>query len=508
MFSGKFGTGKSYFLRNFFANKSDEYCLFWISPVNYVVGANNDIFEWIKIDIAKELLASHLPSKKGSRSKAWTMQNFLFLKSGQIFAHLLTNVASHIIKSKTGVDFLEDFKTTIKQFDQFEKSSAENEQSDFSKLDKHISSATNITGSIFEDDIVTQILRASIEYIKIHTRKECVLLIDDLDRLDPEHIFRVLNIMSSHNDHFEGNKFGFSKVILVCDVDNVKHIFEHRYGPKCDFNGYIEKYYTYDPFLYSIQSAITMFCTSSEISEVLDGDTSKLLGVLLREFVEMKLLNVRNIKKISSMTYRKVLPIMKYENILRDVSSVDKVRYYRFISNDTVDVDYNNFPFLFVVYILSIAFGGYLNLVEACKKMIEKNSSIETELLPSVINSIGILSFVIHIKPFGKPISCFVLTEPRLRNDGVIAHPRMTFLRSQFQIPLKWSKATPYLSGHYFQLRNNSSLYVLIYSDINKVKIEEEFQWGAVAGLIIEIIKFAKRNSLFENIDTQLPVVS
>jgi hypothetical protein len=60
LFSGKFGTGKSHFLKEYFESNIDKYCMFWISPVNYVVGANHDIFEWIKIDIAKELLSKYL----------------------------------------------------------------------------------------------------------------------------------------------------------------------------------------------------------------------------------------------------------------------------------------------------------------------------------------------------------------------------------------------------------------------------------------------------------------
>ena len=45
---------------------------------------------------------------------------------------------------------------------------------------------------------------------EIRNKKKNVLVIDDLDRIDPEHIFRILNILSVHNNHFDSeNKFSF-----------------------------------------------------------------------------------------------------------------------------------------------------------------------------------------------------------------------------------------------------------------------------------------------------------
>ena len=79
-----------------------------------------------------------------------------------------------------------------------------------------------------------------------------VLVIDDLDRLDPEHIFRLFNVFSAHFDqvhYFEDsggndNKFGFDKIIFVCDIENIRKIFAHKYGEQVDFSGYIDKFYS------------------------------------------------------------------------------------------------------------------------------------------------------------------------------------------------------------------------------------------------------------------------
>lgn len=78
-----------------------------------------------------------------------------------------------------------------------------------------------------------------------------VLIIDDLDRLDPDHMFRIFNIFSAHYDKIDDeNKFGFEKVIFVCDFENIRKIFHHKYGEDVDFSGYTDKFYTYTPFYF------------------------------------------------------------------------------------------------------------------------------------------------------------------------------------------------------------------------------------------------------------------
>ena len=58
IFSGKYGFGKSYFLENFFRRYEDKYYTVFLSPVNYVISGNEDIFELIKADILKSLFLS------------------------------------------------------------------------------------------------------------------------------------------------------------------------------------------------------------------------------------------------------------------------------------------------------------------------------------------------------------------------------------------------------------------------------------------------------------------
>ena len=89
-------------------------------------------------------------------------------------------------------------------------------------------------GSIYESNLITQIILNLVEDAKTNmgTNKKIILVIDDLDRIDPEHIFRILNILSVHNDfgNQQEHKFGFDKTILVCDIDNIRNIYRAKYG--------------------------------------------------------------------------------------------------------------------------------------------------------------------------------------------------------------------------------------------------------------------------------------
>src|SRR5699024_5526655 len=112
----------------------------------------------------------------------------------------------------------------------------------------------------YENDSLTQLLFEIVNRLKESSGKKAVLIIDDLDRLDPEHIFRLFNIFSAHNQSFgeenEENKFGFDKTIFVCDLENIRKIYHHKYGAEVDFKGYINKFYSTEPYEFNIEEVI------------------------------------------------------------------------------------------------------------------------------------------------------------------------------------------------------------------------------------------------------------
>jgi len=63
IFSGKFGSGKTIFLNDFFKENKSLFLPIVLHPVNYSIASNEDIFEYIKYDILLELLP-HLDLSK------------------------------------------------------------------------------------------------------------------------------------------------------------------------------------------------------------------------------------------------------------------------------------------------------------------------------------------------------------------------------------------------------------------------------------------------------------
>lgn len=85
----------------------------------------------------------------------------------------------------------------------------------------------------------------------------------DMDRLDPAHLFRIMNVFSAHMDYdyrsmqsidssLVGNKFGVSNVVFVMHEKNTEALFHHFYGECADYDGYMSKFYNKDIFRFSL----------------------------------------------------------------------------------------------------------------------------------------------------------------------------------------------------------------------------------------------------------------
>lgn len=92
LFSGAYGTGKTYFLKKYFEERKGEYNVFHIFPVNYQVSQNEDIFELIKIDILYHILMKGWnldTQEKENISKTLALQAYTINNSPGIFQNLL-----------------------------------------------------------------------------------------------------------------------------------------------------------------------------------------------------------------------------------------------------------------------------------------------------------------------------------------------------------------------------------------------------------------------------------
>lgn len=245
-FSGAYGMGKTTYLLNKF-NKDNgdlkkEYIAFHLFPVNYVVADNKDVFELIKYDLLYQLLDYFDFEKLLETDSIYKnhLAEFISENYTDLFFHFVTSFpqfGGYVEKIKSNLDLL---------VENFEKSKPVTKAD---KIQSFIDTIELKKGSIYENDFYTKLIFGIIEEIKDLEKKEIVLIIDDLDRIDPNHIFRILNIFSAHIDcnnleEGAGNKFNIDKVIVVGDYNNIKSIFHHIYGEKTDFNGYIDKFYS------------------------------------------------------------------------------------------------------------------------------------------------------------------------------------------------------------------------------------------------------------------------
>lgn len=264
LFSGPFGIGKTYFLKNFFIEQIDKFDVFHLFPVNYQTNSNEDIVELLKYDVLVELLKKDRYIFKGNKISGIYESSLLFylwakeryttnqilqvtISLGQYLSTLSINPFIQLM-SRLGRP-LTDLLEMDKEFQEFKKDYEKGDRKIIEKYEMAI--RTKIAS---EPDYISSLLKEGI--FKQKAEKQSILILDDIDRVDPEQVFRLLNIFSAHFDRERENKYGFDKVIIVADYLNLKSIFHHRYGSETDFSGYIDKFFTIAPYYYDNKKSV------------------------------------------------------------------------------------------------------------------------------------------------------------------------------------------------------------------------------------------------------------
>ena len=368
--SAKFGDGKTYLLnelRNDEAMK-DKYEFFTICPVNYSVAKNEDVFEYIKRDIIVQLHERKLLENIDLNALFGSVFTFDDLTS--VVSFLLSFVPMGKFYNKVYNKFLE----IKKKYDE-KKHTA----------DKYLLQFANTAGCIYEEDGYTKLIRMAIEWIsQDHSlnggewkAKKPVLIIEDLDRLGPKHLFRILNVVSAHIDDSNrpdivGNKFGFNNIVLVMDYDVTKHIFHHFYGAQACYEGYMSKFLSREPFRYSIKSIMIRDFEAQlgeklgihELLPYLKHFREKLAGSSLRDLYKLTQFDTDSYFKVSKYCYSKgsmptSLPLfhliiymmecgMPVEKIEEDLRSLNN---FIFQTSNGYSIQYKIIKLLYPVYI-------------------------------------------------------------------------------------------------------------------------------------------------------------
>ncbi|MFD1143054.1 P-loop NTPase fold protein [Larkinella insperata] len=451
LFSGEFGCGKTYFLNHFFEARKENINTFWLSPVKYSIGQNEDIIEYIKINIALQLLKRPeiLPIVKEKYDEDLFIFEYIKNKPLEIVKLLVSCVEA--LGVTTGP--VEKVLDTLKNYGEYSEKLKDNLQNEEQSITKYLKQIVNIKGSIFEDDIISQSIRAILHRCKAENRQN-ILIIDDFDRLDPEHIFRILNILSVHNDYFEtNNKFDFDKIIIVCDYHNIRKIYQYKYGPEVDYKGYINKFYSNDIFHFTNEGAISYYC-ENQLADVLSfkhDACKKTLGLLLSQFVKHKIITMRQIvkqnigisfKSFSFGPYTCTIPsgwfmdppgdFFKRTNVYSFEPS--KVQFF-FQTND--------FPFLQIIKSLTIIFGSYDNLMEAIDRIKKESAPIDPPTTIILIKAIMPLYHLICNDQNHNDLVYRIEADPR-GNGKWIGFPTNNFLSLDYIVPTGWNNRNPY----------------------------------------------------------------
>lgn len=321
--SSKFGDGKSYFLdalvKNDCARK--EYEFLTLYPVNYQVVENRDIFELIKADLLFQLFIHGMFSNRVTVQKDVALSFFIRENHRSLASILIPYIAEvalapeeakSVILAMKGAKLFKDLKEKFVHFCE--------EYDDDTYLEKFMEQVDNTF--LYESDIVSYLIRKAISDYKGRTNKKVVLVIEDLDRLDPAHLFRILNVFSAHMDmsyrygvkpdkSLVGNKFELDNVVMVIDYSNMRRIFHHFYGEDTDFNGYISKFTSSTPFFYSLAETRQRYI-KQEIVRITDAPENLVdLLIPMDEFEEKTIRDVVHAFDISKQFKKR--PVYSYQ---------------------------------------------------------------------------------------------------------------------------------------------------------------------------------------------------
>ena len=261
--SAKFGDGKSFFIDHVENDKkiAERYKFIKVYPVNYQVANNTDIFSLLKYDVLLQLLVNDMVSENSINDA------FLGIEDGVSF---LTSFLDGVLEieptpnAKLTASTLPLLKAILKAPKQYRisKGGKRSARILLKKMEK--------SQVLFFEDATTRLIRQSIREWRDRTGRKIVLVVEDLDRLDPAHLFRILNVFSAHmdfiyrngeapDDTLVGSRFGFDSIVFVLEFENLKRLFKHFYGDETSFSGYIHKFIPQGYFEYSLRKSANSY---------------------------------------------------------------------------------------------------------------------------------------------------------------------------------------------------------------------------------------------------------
>jgi hypothetical protein len=449
LFSAKYGTGKSYFLNTFFSEEKikEKNNVITISPVNYSVSQNEDIFELIKADIIRNFfIDGTLTFINGDISfdKLTVVREYIKnsvnypYKIGKQLIYGLAKLGSFGTGTEKGVDGVYNI---ISDFEKYEKKLNKKYKPKEVILDEYSEEIQNKIGSYLEFNFISSLIKEILLKVKTKHEKNNILVIEDFDRLDPAHIFRILNIFSAHTIN-EENKFGFDKVIIVCDLHNIESLYNHLYGSEIDFNGYIDKFYSYAPYHFDNTKAIYYFLNNN-FSLPIDDFAINAFTHLLKALDSGARIRLRKFSKSSSQNLNSNKAIISYncEDVISKFSANPAFKINKEVRR--LEIYGNDIPLILLLKFMKNLYGGYDQLL----KIISSHSDVTGRMnRDESLNYIKLLAIPVQMcsdaeisKLFFKSLDSLDYPEFQMSPDG------------KLRVFTKWNKDDKYTSGSYYQ---------------------------------------------------------
>ncbi len=313
--SAPFGEGKSFFLNEFIKKKSSDYDFITLYPTGYQICDNKDVFEYIKRDILLALLAlePELLNAMDKTDAAIIWESISECREDIVSCLPEINIGVHGTAGVT-ISTANIVNTVCKVVAKCKKK----RRFGGNPIKDYFDSFEHNKGSLYEfnpiSNMISSLIAARKKGSESSSPRKVVLVIEDLDRMDPEHIFRILNVFSAHfgddlDEDFSRNKFGFDKVLLLCDYDNIKNIYHHLYGADADFCGYMSKFVAKGVFQYSLRSRVKEYMVSL-LPKNLRINFPSIIGLIAKEIFDkndsLKDDNLRTIK-IKFLEFQKAI---------------------------------------------------------------------------------------------------------------------------------------------------------------------------------------------------------
>ncbi|MBP6389378.1 MAG: hypothetical protein KA175_00845 [Flavobacteriales bacterium] len=354
------------------------------------MSSNDDIFNIVKADVLLQFyilgLAAPEELRKMPIQHVWLQ--YIIRNPLAFSSHLATALSKAIPFTEKVSGVMQAISDLVKDVNEFEEKLTRESQPEAVRATEFVESLHQSASSVWESGVVADYIRSIISRQR-EAGKAVLLVVDDLDRLDPEHIFRIMNIFSAHMESdSDENKFGFDKIILVCDVNNIRLIYQHRYGALVDFEGYIDKFLSEEHFEFSISDTVTEYCRTS--SSVSNPSAQVVLQILLSACADKGWLTVRQLMraKVSGFDCFIVIhhPVdVGLHHSMRKLGLTD-LTHFTMTSDDVAMMQ--------VVKQLCSVFGSIDALLEVLNKLTKVDGSIQEDDRDSVARAFYIPSLL------------------------------------------------------------------------------------------------------------------